>query len=114
MKIEKPYSLRVAEKVLAEVKREFRLVKQENTEALLGLYSNGREKGFHISNYFNKRAISFSEFRRSDNIVVYFGTLSQFERNTHIPDDGVYCDAKFFECGDYKGAAKFIKEYLVG
>ena len=89
-------------------------VSQNSREFSLEVYANGREQGFALSDWSNpiSRKVAWSEWRCSDDIVVYFGFEKDFERNTNIPSDLVYKKAKFFEPGEYREAAKFIVSYL--
>lgn len=99
-----------ARKVLAEVKRWAALSKDDaivETE----VYANCREQGFALASC-DARKVAFSEFRRSDQIVVYFGERKDFAYNTNIPSEEVYENAKFFKYNDFEKAAKFIVKYL--
>ena len=100
----------VARKVLAEVKRWAAL---SNDDAVVEseAYVNCREQGFALASC-DARKVAFSEFRRSDDIVVYFGARSDFDFNTNIPSEKAYESAKFFKPGQYEKAAKFIVKYL--
>ena len=101
-----------ARKVLAEVKRWAALSTDDSyveTEA----YVNCREQGFALASC-DDRKVAFSEFRRSDDIVVYFGTRKDFDYKTNIPSDEVYESAKFFRYNQIEKAAKFIVKYLEG
>lgn len=99
-----------ARKVLAVVKA---LAKQSKDDSIVEceVYSNCREQGFALATC-EARKVAFSEFRRSDEIVVYFGARSDFAFNTNIPSDEVYEKAKFFRFNEGMKAAKFIIKYL--
>jgi hypothetical protein len=84
----------------------------------LQAYSNGREQGFHLKHYHEDhpddwKAVSFSEDRRSDNIVVYWGTPNQFSMQGNIiDDDGYRNQAEYFTCEAYDDAARFILNFF--
>jgi hypothetical protein len=101
-----------ARKVLAEVKR---LAKQSKDDSIICVesYVNCREQGFALASC-DSRKVAFSEFRRSDDIVVYFGSREDFAFNTNIPNEEVYESAKFFRFDKAAQAAKFIVKYLEG
>jgi hypothetical protein len=101
-----------ARKVLAEVKRWAKLSK-EDCYIIVESYVNCREQGFALASC-DDLMVSFSEFRRSDDIVVYFGARKDFDRNTNIPNEEVYESAKFFRPFEVEKAAKFIVKYLEG
>ena len=82
-------------------------------------YVNGREQGYSIRvdakttmGVRAARRVSFSEYRCSDNIVVYFGDPMEFEYNTNIPQANIYAGARMFDYRDFNGAADFIVGYL--
>jgi hypothetical protein len=104
-----------ARNVLTNVQR-IAKASHSDRELCLEVYANGREQGFALSDWCepNARKVAWSEFRRSDQIVVYYGPRVDFEHNTNIPSDAVYENAKFFACGEYNKAAKFIVKYLEG
>lgn len=112
MKISRRNDL-TARMVLTNVNRHAK-ASRSDAELSLEVYANCREQGFALSNWLepNARMVAFSEFRRSDEIVVYYGRRVDFDRNTNIPNDEVYEKAKFFACGEYNKAAKFIVKYL--
>jgi hypothetical protein len=99
-----------ARKVLAEVKRWAALSKDDSIMCLEA-YVNCREQGFALASC-DDRKVAFSEFRRSDDIVVYFGKRGDFDFNTNIPNEEVYEKAKFFRFDKVEQAAKFIVKYL--
>jgi hypothetical protein len=101
-----------ARKVLAEVKRWAKLSK-EDCEIAIESYANCREQGYALASCDDLKVV-FSEFRRSDDIVVYFGARKDFDRNTNIPNEEVYESAKFFRFDKIEQAAKFIVKYLEG
>jgi hypothetical protein len=99
-----------ARKVLAIVKR---LAKNSKDDSYIAVesYVNCREQGFALASHDNAK-VAFSEFRRSDDIVVYFGIRSDFELNTNIPSEEVYESAKFFRANEHEKAARFIVKFL--
>jgi len=79
----------------------------------ISIYENCRERGYNLSRIKNNKSVSFSEYRNSDSIVVYYGNRDNFAFNTNIPDDETYAKAKYFKCEDYLGAAQSILDYLL-
>jgi hypothetical protein len=78
-------------------------------EMTIGSYQNGREQGHSLSvvNYndgVHMLWAAFSEARRSDEIVVYFGDMDPLKSIT----DEMYENAYFFEAEEHKQAAEFI------
>lgn len=77
-------------------------------------YVNGREQGFCLNNYTSNRKVSFSEDRRSDSIVVYFGFGNDFSMQGNVPSEEVYRkSAKDFKYNEYEKAAQFIHDMLI-
>jgi hypothetical protein len=99
-----------ARKVLAIVKR---LAKNSKDDSCIVVesYVNCREQGFALASC-DDRKVAFSEFRRSDDIVVYTGARADFAFNTNIPGDEVYESARFFRYNQHEAAAKFIVKFL--
>lgn len=99
-----------ARKVLAIVKR---LAKNSKDDSYVAVeaYVNCREQGFALSSHDNAK-VAFSEFRRSDDIVVYTGARADFAFNTNIPGEEVYESARFFRYNQHEAAAKFIVKFL--
>lgn len=105
----------VADAVMAVfITRESSNVKLQNMDITVEPYHNGREHGWSLSGLSasGARTVSFSEYRSSDQIVVYFGDSADFSDG--IPNDQVYKSAKFFPTGSYEKAAKFIAHYFTG
>ncbi len=112
-----------ADEVLSRIKSLAAGTSPNNLKGWLqvSIYENCRERGYHVSNSYlaewdrgGMRAVSFSENRNSDDIVVYFGTTDTFDDNTHIPDEETYkCHRHFFSYRDFDGAAKSILSYLI-
>lgn len=78
-------------------------------------YVNCREQGFHLKNWKLKKAVSFSEHRNSDQLVVYYGTdtFSDFSPQGNVPSDHVYhTQCKYFDYVKLQDAALFIVQYL--
>ena len=72
-------------------------------------YHNGREQGWQLIN--NNRATTFSEYRKTDQIVVYCGSTIDFENA--IPSEKIYSAKTFFAYNDYVKAANFCLNYLL-
>lgn len=110
MKIPVKPSLAVAFQVLKLVETRLQSVKYLSLEC----YSSGREQGFCISfwgMYLSKK-ICFSEYRSSDQIVVYLGDNINFSNQGHTPDEKA-CDTRsFFAYNQKVKAAHFIASTL--
>lgn len=114
--------LSVAQKVMKEFEKILKKNHPESNETGwidVMQYANGRENGFHLIEWAHKpgprrRAVSFSEYRSSDDIVVYCGMQDEFERGTGVPSDDIYRAARFFNFRDHKGAAQEIYNHLMG
>jgi len=85
---------------------------QEYRRLYLELYSNGREQGYHIKNHNTQQALSFSECRNTDQIVVYCGHFTLFTMQGNVPNEEVYRNAKYFKHDEYVEAAQYIYAYL--
>mgnify|MGYP001573661105 CR=1 FL=1 len=72
-------------------------------------YHNGKERGWHLTA--NNKAITFSENRNTDQIVVYHGAYTKFING--IPSNQIYEDKTFFANEDYVKVAKFYLKYLL-
>lgn len=100
-----------ARKVLAEVRKLLRSPKDDDTYVVIEVYVNCREQGFALSSCADRK-VAFAEFRRSDDVVVYFGSCGDFAFNTNIPTDEVYEEAQFYSPRQIKSAARAIVRYL--
>lgn len=81
------------------------------------IYTNCRENGYHLRNDFldgKDRAVSFSQNRNSDDIVVYCGHINDFAFNTNIPNEECYKNAKYFKYNEHLEAAQYIVIFLLG
>jgi hypothetical protein len=99
----------VADKVLAAVKQE--LAGQTFTVVVYP-YFNGREHGWTlvVAGSGHATGVTFSEYRNSDEIVVYPGT-NPFVGAQPVTNE-VYADKRFYPAGAYRRAAKFIARCL--
>jgi hypothetical protein len=79
----------------------------------LDVYSNGREQGYAVTNGEWTRRAAFSENRTSDDIVVYLGTVNDFEYNTNIPSEEIWLGARYFKPDDIVGAAQEVVDWLL-
>lgn len=77
-------------------------------------YANGREDGFHVFLHPNMdRAVSFSESRNTDSIVIYFGEAYRFNSQGNGPSEEMYKNStKYFSGAQYAEAALWIKDYF--
>lgn len=102
-------SLLVAQAVLAMVNYNLPDEDLTHSDFWVESYSNGREQGMTIGHISGKK-ISFSEYRRSDSIVVYIG--SNFSMQGNVPPESIYQAATHFGFGEYDKAATFIVEAM--
>ena len=113
MKISMVWSLQVAHNVVDCINLPKKMADQVSIQS----WSNGREQGLCVSTYFggsdNWRKFCIAECRNSDNIVVNYGPSNNFDVTSNQPNEEVYKNSKYFKCGDYKGAAKFIKQEIM-
>lgn len=87
---------------------------------LLEAYSNGRENGYYLHyaghggpiEEVTDKAVCFCEDRKSDCIVVYFGSSRDFAMGGRIPSDEVYDGRVYFSHNEYEAAAEFILNYF--
>lgn len=80
----------------------------------LEAYQNGRESGYALTSHDFKRHAVFSEYRNTDQIVLYTGRPHYFDMSGNAPNERAYGNKQFFSYNDYSGAAQFIVEYLKG
>lgn len=73
------------------------------------LYHNGREKGWHLIK--DDKAVTFSQYRNTDQIVVYCGSTIDFK--DAIPSEKIYDAKTFFAYDDYIKAATFCLNFLI-
>jgi hypothetical protein len=115
MKVNNMIDTKLADSVLKEFKKLAR-ISESTREMDIYSYTNGREQGYTLNESFgnNQRKVAFAEYRKSDDIVVYFGQRTDFERNTNIPSEAVYESMKLFDYNKPDQAAEFIFDYLTG
>lgn len=75
-------------------------------------YLNGRESGYAIADWHRDYKAVFSEFRRSDSIVVYLGKTTDFSMQGNSPNDEVYKDMNLYGPDGYVQAARAIIAHL--
>lgn len=111
MKIHKKYYR--AEKIVKMLKKAVHFIDLHDAD--VGCYSNGRENGFCLKLFEGSKflVIAFSEYRKSDDIVVYIGdSFSDFEMQGNIPSESVYENKKMF--GDEERAVEYIVSLIKG
>jgi len=111
-------------KTLQEFKRRFLpTIKRMVTELSIESYRNGRENGYVVTVFLDKKyeslkppgsfnlAVTFSENRNSDEIVVYPG---DFMREIVMPERGdeIYRGRVCIPCGAYDKAARVMAHFL--
>ena len=84
-------------------------VKLERLKIYVYPYHNGREKGWQLTN--RDKAVTFSEYRNTDQIVVYCGSTTDFK--DAIPSEEIYSAKTFFACNEYVKAAIFCLNFLM-
>lgn len=80
-------------------------------------YNNGREQGIRLTRITLKldkqRDVCFAENRTSDDIVVYISKPGEVSGVFgDFPTERAYQERKFFPCGKYAQAARFISQFL--
>jgi hypothetical protein len=120
MKMIKHYSLEHAEKVLKLVGKKLKTIKgnpKEITEITVECWSNGREQGFHLvgPSLFEKsvQCVNFAQQRKSDQIVVYYGNVLDFDISTHQPETDMVWKTQYEYFNDDTVAANFIVKKLL-
>ena len=97
-----------------------RNIKLSAKDVNVDTYSNCREQGFFVTSYcndkriLNRRAVSFSEHRRSDNIIVQFGCENDFNAYGVLSEEKYPKNVKHFSVGEHEKAGKFARKWLVG
>ena len=103
----------VADVVLAQL---FAIIDEDCDKTLyLESYVNGREHGYAITVDLltdDEVKVVFSEYRRSDAIVVYVGTARDFSLQGNVPSEEVYKKAVFFAGNNILDAAVYIHNTL--
>ena len=113
MKIDENSKLGVALSVL-------RNINMEASDVGIDTYSNCREQGFFVTSYHSncrdvingRRAVSFSENRNSDDIIVQWGMKEDFNDYGVISEEKYTTNKKYFRYDDAEGAAAFITKWL--
>ena len=109
--------IRFADAVLAMVEYELGHSEDEPETSLhLEMYANGREQGYCIRRYRDLKmiAVSFSENRNSDDIVVYDGPGVQFSMQGNVPDEATYlASRRYFPYNKLQDAVDHIMSLLV-
>lgn len=80
---------------------------------ILQHYVNGRECGYSLS--YKDRKVCWSEFRNTDQTVVYYGKMEEFisENNSiNLPSEQVYKTKIFFDPNRVDEVVDFIMEFL--
>lgn len=105
-------SMQLANETLAELKKLFQPVKgwlKDDAEAYISAYKNGRENGYLLTvwiaglpNLSGQFYATFSENRRSDDVVVYLSDFTDLKKEL----DAAYQKRKLFDTP--KQAANFI------
>lgn len=100
--------MEVAEAVLSVL----RVLCPEDLDLAYQAYSNGREQGYHITGP-HSRHVSFSEYRNTDDIVIYYGVTGEFDMAGNIPNEKVYKkQQKGFPYSRFVEAASFVIDWM--
>lgn len=75
-------------------------------------YQNGRESGWKVWLSTYEKFAVFSEFRRSDDIVIYTGSSMDFSMQGNAPSDEVYNNKTLFAYNEEEKAADYVINYL--
>lgn len=75
-------------------------------------YQNGRECGYAVTRTGHLEKVAFSENRNSDEIVLYSGTLTDFEMSGNVPSKEVYEKRVLFQSEKYVEAARMALNRL--
>lgn len=97
----------VAERILE------RLIKSDSSiEVELKRYENGREHGYVLTEPVSERAITFSEYRNSDDIVLYFGDFEAAIESGEGAAESIYNLRAMLPWDGEKHAERIILCYL--
>ena len=112
-KIKLTPSLEVASLVLKGLEKLYR-GKKNLCSISVESYSNGREQGLYLINQEDK-SIAISQFRNSDDIVVYWGNMDDFDMWGNIPrNELLETQTQFFKRKNILRASQFIFNYFNG
>ena len=78
-------------------------------DADVSKFENGREQGWNVR--IDDRVVSFANNRNSDDTVVYFGTESDFDDETHCLTEEAYDSKDHKKYFPYHTPIKKIKDY---
>lgn len=93
---------------------EHQITKDEAKEIYFYVFSNCREQGIVLKNYHIQKIVLLCEYRTTDDLIVYYGLLPQFEITTNLPKaEEVWEQTRFFGHKNYGDAINFIKEWLL-
>ncbi len=105
-----------ADNLLAVVESLCRNLSRANTADLtiiVAPYQNGRERGHFLVETYTQRAVAFSEYRNTDQIVIYTGMASDFDAtNGNTPSEEVYTKKIFQGCGKFNSSATIVYNFL--
>jgi hypothetical protein len=107
-------NMKKANAVLAAIEDEINNTDEELLDLICNPYQNGREHGWALVQRIGEKQVSFSEYRNTDSIVVYFGLERHFSMQGNVPSEDVWKSAKFFGYNEYVPAANWIIDYFLG
>lgn len=108
--MQKHYSLVHAEKVLKFARAYF---KGKRSDITVQLWANSREQGFHLVNYVSDKALSFAQQRNSDQTLIVFGAVKDFDTGTGSPSEEIWGkNCIYFDVDKDIEAGKWIAKYF--
>jgi hypothetical protein len=107
MKLLKTFDRSVADKVLDTL--EIKLASKRGADLHVWLYENGREHGYAVEN--GEKVVVFSEYRNSDQIVLYTGKAIVWSLSQSINDE-MYNRKTFYNPDDIAGVVMDIVKFL--
>ena len=126
MKIEKHESLKVADKVVTEMRALIKGFQQDytsDTEIRMSCWSNGREQGYMLEiyprratdngEYRDSRAVLIAQSRNSDHIIVVRDENHSFNFTTHTPSEADWKQETAFNWDQPKLAASYAINWLL-
>lgn len=115
-KIEKCESLKVADRVLAALRK---ATKKDVGSVTVKTWSNGREQGYaliDLSGHPTEWKVALvAESRGSDDILVVMGPYSEFDYQSHMPSDKIWDSPEnrvHLRPGQYDAAARKLRNFF--
>lgn len=108
-------SLYMANRTLAEVRKELKGIGSSSCEGILNAYRNGRENGYSISLWVGsyQTRITWAENRNSDQVVVYSGRILVVSSPNGFKTFGSELSEKEYEARKYFDTEEEAATYIV-